>query len=194
MSLYNRNLPAPQTHDTANFDSCLMLQNPQSRPNLSGRTGFCHRFAILHRNQRQTQAKIFRADPARSAAQRAAGRRNEVLLGFDFTSSAHVSFGGRMSRGCFRSATGKSFCQPDELSDFPDLFRERLTREFLPHCQFHIVGSFSLCRCRIFSNCVLSSPDCWSICSMRALSLARPTLAAMATMCSARKTFAGTPS
>ena len=94
----------------------------------------------------------------------------------------------------FGRAAGKSFCQSDELSDFPDFFHERFAGELFPHLQFHNVGSFSLCRCRIFSNCVSSRPDCWSICSMRALSLARPTLAAMATMCSARKIFADTPS
>jgi hypothetical protein len=52
-------------------------------------SGFCHWLAILHSNQRQTQAKIFRADLARSTAQRTAGRRYEVVLGFNFTSSAH---------------------------------------------------------------------------------------------------------
>ena len=94
----------------------------------------------------------------------------------------------------FGRAAGKRFCQSNELSHFTDFFRKRFACELFPHLQFHNVGSFSLCRCRIFSNCVLSSPDCWSICSMRALSLARPTLAAMATMCSARKIFAATPS
>jgi hypothetical protein len=38
-----------------------------------------------------------------------------------------------MSRGRFGVAAGKRFRQPDELSDFPDFFRERFAREFLPH-------------------------------------------------------------
>ena len=39
-------------------------------------------------------------------------------------------------------AAGKGFRQTNELSDFPDFFRERFAREFLPHLQFH--GSFNL--------------------------------------------------
>ncbi|MGO8764361.1 MAG: PEP-CTERM sorting domain-containing protein, partial [Limisphaerales bacterium] len=37
-SPHNRSLSAHQTHDTINFDSCLMLQNPHARQELSGRT------------------------------------------------------------------------------------------------------------------------------------------------------------
>jgi hypothetical protein len=52
----------------------------------------------------------------------------------------------------FGSASRESFRQPDELPDFPDFFHERFAREFLPHLQFHNVGSFSLYRCRMFSS------------------------------------------
>jgi hypothetical protein len=38
MSWRNRSLLELQTHDTTNFASCLMLANPQSRHQLSGRT------------------------------------------------------------------------------------------------------------------------------------------------------------
>ncbi len=91
-------------------------------------------------------------------------------------------------------AAGEGFRQPDELRHFADFFRKRFAGQFLSHLGFHGFGSFSLCRCRMFSKRLWSRSACWSNCSMRALSLARPTLAATATMCSARKTFAGTPS
>lgn len=74
--------------------------------------------------------------------------------GIDLNRSARCfGSGSRCSPG---RAAGKSFRQPEKLPDFPDVFRKRFTREFLPHLQFHNVGRFSLCRRRIFSNCVLS--------------------------------------
>jgi hypothetical protein len=53
----------------------------------------------------------------------------------------NILFSQTIGRDCPGGVTGKRFCQPDELPDFPDFFRKRFAREFLPHFQFHGVGS-----------------------------------------------------
>jgi hypothetical protein len=49
-------------------------------------------------------------------------------------------------------AARECFCQANELSHLADFFRERFSREFLAHLQFHIAGSFNLYRCNRFSK------------------------------------------
>src|SRR5580765_6985393 len=65
--------------------------------------------------------------------------------------------------GLPEGAAWKAPRQPDKLADLADFFRERFACEFLAHLQFHSVGSFNLCRCRMVSNCVLLRSACWRI-------------------------------
>src|SRR5205809_4087273 len=93
------------------------------------------------------------------------------------------------------SALSLHFCgQLEELADLTDFLFERLSGQLTAHIGLHDFGSCNLYLHRMSSKSVLSISVCSSNCSIRARSLCRPTLAAIAMIYSGRKTFAGTPS
>jgi hypothetical protein len=81
------------------------------------------------------------------------------------------------------------YVRAESVRQLCEFFFEGLLCKFAPELDFHFVDSFKLYRRRMSSSNALSILACVISCSIRAKSLCRPTLAAIAMMYSGRKSL-----